>query len=43
MAMFEQLDAANVRGDYQPFFTLIAECVEQSFAVYCRALGVGST
>jgi len=38
---YEALDAAHVRGDYLPFFALIAECVEQSFAVYWRALGVG--
>ncbi|MFL5807173.1 MAG: Fic family protein [Roseiflexaceae bacterium] len=37
---YEALDAAQVQGDYLPFFTLIAECVEQSFAVYWRALGV---
>ncbi|MBC8075744.1 MAG: Fic family protein [Chloroflexales bacterium] len=37
---YETLDLAHTRGDYQPFLALVSECLEQSFAVYWRALGV---
>lgn len=37
---YETLDRAHTRGEYQPFLELIAECVEQSFAVYWQALAI---
>ncbi|MCX5900890.1 MAG: Fic family protein [Proteobacteria bacterium] len=37
---YEALDAAHVRGDYEPFLNMMAEIVEQSFEPYWFALGV---
>lgn len=34
------LDDAHVRQNYIPFFELISECLEHSFATYWRALGL---
>jgi Fic family protein len=36
---YETLDLAHTRDEYTPFLELIADCVEQSFAVYWQALG----
>ncbi len=38
---YETLDLAHNHGEYQPFLELIADGVEQSFAIYWQALGVG--
>ncbi len=40
LAYYEAIDAAHVRGDYEPFLNLMAETVEQSFEPYWFALGV---
>jgi Fic family protein len=37
---YEALDMAHTRGEYRPFFELIAACLSQSFARYWRALGI---
>lgn len=37
---YETLDQAHVNADYEPFFKLISEVVEQSFEAYWWALGL---
>jgi Fic family protein len=37
---YEALDRACAHGEQRPFVELVAECVEESFAVYWRALGL---
>ncbi|HWV16302.1 MAG TPA: Fic family protein [Cellvibrio sp.] len=38
---YQALDSAHVDGNYQPFIELVVEAVEQSFAPYFFALGIG--
>lgn len=40
LAYYESLDIAHTKNDYEPFFALIAEIVEQSFQPYWFALGI---
>ncbi len=41
LGYYETLDIAHIKGDYEPFLSLMAETVEQAFEPYWYVLGVG--